>query len=151
MDCAKSSTLTCTCRRFIALSCRRCFGGIADGGRARDAAPATIFGKVGEQLVHRAIFGRIDELTTEPALSKKAGMQKLLEMERQRCRQHPKPLGDNAGPQTGRSLCHQQAERIEAGLLGECAERGNRVLLVHAPFGPSILMIIKSSSDRESQ
>src|SRR5579884_104587 len=151
MDCAKSSTLTCTCRRFIALSCRRCFGGIADGGRARDAAPATIFGKVGEQFVHCAVFGRVNELAAESTLGEEAGMQKLLEMERQRCRQHPEPLRDDAGPQTGRPLRYQQAKRVEAGLLGERAERGNRVLLVHAPFGPFILMIIKSSSDRESQ
>ena len=81
VDWARSSTDTCTCRRFIALSCRKGIGGIA-GGHAGRATAAAIFGEVGEQLIHRAVLGRIDELPAQASLSDKAGMNELREVER---------------------------------------------------------------------
>jgi len=67
--------------RFIALSCRKGIGGIA-GRHARRATPAAIFGEIGEQVIHRAVFGRVDELPAQPSLCDKAGMDELREMER---------------------------------------------------------------------
>ena len=52
----------------------------------------------------------------------------LGQMERQRRRLHPEPLGNDAGRQSLRPAGDEQTEQVEPGLLSKGSERGNRAL-----------------------
>jgi hypothetical protein len=54
--------------------------GVADWSR-RDALAAAILGQVGEQVVHRSVFGGVDELAAQAALRNEPGMNELRQME----------------------------------------------------------------------
>jgi hypothetical protein len=84
----------------MGLSFDKGFGGVA-GGRTAHGAAAAILGQVGEELVHRAVFGGVDQLATEPPLGYEPSMQQLLQVKGQRGGRDPEPLGDRAGRQPG--------------------------------------------------
>jgi hypothetical protein len=50
---------------------------------AHRGAGAAILGQIGEELVHRAVFGGIDQLAAQPPLGDEPGMDELLEVKRQ--------------------------------------------------------------------
>ena len=112
----------------MVLSCRKSIGGIA-GGRAGCAAAAAIFGEVGQQLVHRAVLGRIDELPAQAALCDQAGMDELREMERKRGRF----LARRAGGEPSDS---NHAIRLEPD-LADAEISGSAVTARHVRTSPS--------------
>lgn len=96
--------------------------GVADWD-AGGALAAAILGQVGHELTHGAVLGGIDELAAQAPLCDQAGMRELLKMKRQRGRQHPQPLGDDAGGQPPGTVGHQQPEKFEPSF----PEEGRRV------------------------
>ena len=78
----------------------------------RNALGAAILGQVGQQLVHRAVFGGVDELPAQTTLRDEPSMDELCEMERERGRLHPEPLGDYPGRQTLGAARDEQPEQV---------------------------------------
>ena len=112
------------------LSSGKGFGGVA-GGRAGHAAATAILGEIADQVVHRAVFGGVDQLAAQAPLGHQPGMQQLLQMKGQRGRRDAEPLGDRASRQPVGPGRHQQPEQRQPGILGKGAERRDRLVLVH--------------------
>ena len=82
-------------------------------------ATAAIFGEMGEQLVHHAIFGGTDEL---PARVTQAAPNRTRAKKAE-----PAAVRHHTPPAAPRSAGEQQPERREPGFLGESAERHENV------------------------
>jgi hypothetical protein len=100
-------------------------------GRARRALAAAVFSEVGEQRVHRAVFGRIDQLPPEAALRDEAGMDKLRQVEGQGRGLQAKAFSDAAGSHAFWPGRHQQAEERKAGFLSQSTKGNYCASFVH--------------------
>jgi hypothetical protein len=71
-------------------------------------------------------------MPTEAALRDQPGVDKLIEVKRQRRREDAEAAGDDAGRETLRPDRDEQPEQIEPGFLGKGRESPDHSLLFHA-------------------
>ncbi len=95
------------------------------GGRSG----AAILSKIGEQRVHRRIFGRVDQRSAFAPEGDQPRLPELREMKRQGCRGHAELFGDLTGRQTLRPGLDEAAKDIEPSALTQSDATGSRLSL----------------------
>ena len=115
------------------------------GGRASGAvgAGAAILHEVGEELVHPAIVGAVDQRAALPLLPDQPRPAEAGEMEGERAVGKAEPLGQRAGGQALLAGLDEQAEQRQPVLLGERGQSGDGLGRLHAR--PSLSTIIEIS------
>ena len=93
--------------------------GFAFAGWCAWSTAAAIVGEISDQRVHRLEPGRIDHRAALAAHRDDAGDPQPVEMKGQRVGRETKRFGDGARSHTLEAGLHQQAEHVEAVVLGE--------------------------------
>ena len=88
---------------------------------------AAVLGEIAQQIIHRAVFGRIDQRTAFTVERHEFCLLELVQVERQGRRWQPEPLPDPPSRQAVNSGLDQQVKDIEPGILCEGAEGSNGV------------------------
>src|ERR1700727_56187 len=109
MEWARSSTATCTCRRFMGLPF---FDGAGGGRTGGGVAVATVFREVGEQGAHGRVRGCVDEGAAFAARGDEGGVFEVAEVEGKRGGGECEAVGDEAGGQALRAGLNEEAVDI---------------------------------------
>jgi hypothetical protein len=119
----------------IGLSGFEGIGGIAGRGAERVSATAVLC-QIGEQIVHRTVFGRVDELPTQPPLRDKAGMNEMVQVEGERGRKDAKTFRDHTGREPFRADRDEQPKEVETRFLAERSKGDDCSSLFHRRADP---------------
>ncbi|CAK9134857.1 unnamed protein product, partial [Ilex paraguariensis] len=100
--------------------------------RGACGALAAVFGKVGEQVVHRRKGRPVQHIAAQALLADQLGMGQLLEVERQRVGCDTQLFGQGAGRKPRRAGDYQGAENAQARFMGQGRKRSDDLGFLHA-------------------
>src|SRR5579885_546827 len=133
MDCLRSATATCTCRRFMGFDLLDGLS-LGDGSAALHAAVgalAAVLGEITDEAVHGAEVGGLIKSAALTALAHQTRMAQTREMERERGGSQIELLTDGPHRQALRPRLHQQAVDGEAALVGQGPQGADSSIRFH--------------------